>query len=190
MKKIVYLFLLVFWNGQTQSLEQLKLETKKFYDAHYNMDFDGIASIYHPNYFEKYTKERITINLDEWFQNDVLGVRFVFPTMTFTFGPIQEIDGAKYCIITFKNSIRINNVNPKTDDQVKRDLAAYKEVTRYKSVKFEPKRNSYFIEEYTTWIAISSKSTQNKWKFIEKYAKFHYFDELLAPEIQKQLGLL
>lgn len=189
MKKIVCLILLAFLNGHSQTLEQLKLETKKFYEAHYNMDFDGIASLYHPNYFEKYTKDRITINLDEWFQNDVLGVRFVFPSMTFTHGPIQEIDGAKYCIITYKNSIRINNVNQKTDDQVKLDLESYSLIPRYKSVKFEPKRNSYFIEEHTTWIAISSKSTHNKWKFIEKHAKFHYFDELLAPEIQKQLGL-
>lgn len=189
MKNIIYLFLLVFLNGYSQTLKQLKMETKTFYDAHYNMDFDGIAGLYHPVYFEKYSNERIITNLDEWFQNDVLGVRFVFPSMTFTFGPVQEIEGVKYCVITFKNSIRVNHVNPIRDDQVKRDLAAHKEVPRYKSVKFESKRNSYFIEEDVTWIAVSSSHTKNKWKFIEKHAKFHYFDELLVPEIQKQLGL-
>ena len=189
MKNIIVLFLLFFLNGHSQTLEQLKLETKKFYDGHYTMDFDGISNLYHPIYFEKSTSEFITSGLDGWFQNDVLGVRFVFPSMIFTFGPIQEFEGVKYCVITFKNSIRINMVNKATEDQVKRDLGAYKEVPRYKSVKFEPNRNSYFIEEFVTWIAVASTETQNKWKFIEKNPKFHSFDELLPLSIQKQIGL-
>lgn len=190
MKKILSLLLFLnFTILSSQSFENLKTETNNFYAAHYNMDFNGITTSYHPNYFEKITKEELTSKLDEQFQNDITGIRFIFPTMNFTFGAIQEIDGEKYCVITFKNLFRINMVNKVTENQVKLELAAYKEVQNYKSVKFEPNRNSYFIEEYVTWIAVASPNTQNKWKFIEKVPKFNSFDKLLAPEIQKQLGL-
>lgn len=190
MKKIINLLLILnFTIFYSQSIENLKTETNNFYAAHYNMNFEGITSQYHPNYFEKYTTETIVSNLDEWFQNDVLGNRIVFPTMTFIYGPILEIEKAKYCVITFKNSFRINLENKVTDDQIKRDLATYKEIPHYKSVKYESNRNSYFVEENTTWIAVASASTNNKWKFIERNPKFHSFDELLPLSIQKQLGL-
>lgn len=189
MKNSIIIFLLFILNSQAQTIEQLKLETKKFYDAHYNMSLDDITSLYHQNYFEKNTNETITSSLDEWFQNDVLGHRIVFPTMTFIYSSIFEIDNTKYCVITFKNSFRINLENKITNDQVKRELAAYKEIPTYKSVKYEANRNSYLIEENVTWIAVTSASTGNKWKFVEKKPKFNYFDELLAPEIQKKLGM-
>ncbi|WP_321540455.1 hypothetical protein [Flavobacterium piscinae] len=107
-------------------MEQLKLETKKFYEAHYNMDFDGIASLYHPNYFEKITKEEITTKLDEQFQNDKIGIRFVFPTMNFTFGMLQEIEGKKYCVISFKNTFRVNFIDKLSEEEVQKILLPFK----------------------------------------------------------------
>jgi hypothetical protein len=189
MKKIVCLFLLVFLNGHSQSLEQLKLETKKFYDVHYNMDFEGIASLYHPNYFEKMTKEEVIAKLDEQFQNDTTGERFVFPTMNFTFGTLQEIDGKKYGVISFKNTYRVNFVDKLSEEEVKKNIASFQANPKIKYVKYETKRNSFFIEENVIWIAVFHTSTMDKWKFIEQNSKFHSFDALLAPEIQKQLGL-
>jgi hypothetical protein len=189
MKKIVCLFLLVFLNGHTQTLEQLKLETKKFYDAYYNMDFEGIASLYHPNYFEKMTKEEVIAKLDEQFQNDTTGLRFVFPTMNFTFGTIQEIDGKKYGVISFKNTYRVNFVDKLSDEEVQKKIASIQTNPKIKSVKFEAKRNSFFIEEHLIWIAVFHSTTMDKWKFIEQNSKFQSFDELLPLSIQKQLGL-
>ncbi|RXR30601.1 hypothetical protein EQG68_11100 [Flavobacterium piscinae] len=189
MKKIVCLFLLAFWNGQTQTLEQLKLETKKFYEAHYNMDFDGIASLYHPNYFEKITKEEITTKLDEQFQNDKIGIRFVFPTMNFTFGMLQEIEGKKYCVISFKNTFRVNFIDKLSEEEVQKNIASFQANPKIKSVKYEAKRNSFFIEENVIWVAVFHSSTMDNWKFIEQNPKFQSFDNLLNPEIQKQLGL-
>jgi hypothetical protein len=189
MKKIVCLFLLVFLNGHSQSLEQLKLETKKFYEAHYNMDFEGIASLYHPNYFEKITKEEVIAKLDEQFQNDTTGVRFVFPTMNFTFGTLQEIDGKKYGVISFKNTFRLNFIEKLSEEEIQKNIASFQANPKIKSVKFEAKRNSFFIEENVIWVAVFHSSTMDKWKFIEQNSKFHSFDELLPISIQKQLGL-
>lgn len=189
MKKIVCLFLLVFLNGHTQTLEQLKLETKKLYDAHYNMDFEGIAALYHPGYFEKMTKEEVIAKLDEQFQNDKTGIRFVFPTMNFTFGTIQEIEDKKYCVISFKNTYRVNFIDKLSDEEIKKNIASIQTNPKIKSVKYEVKRNSFFIEEHVIWVAVFHSSTMDKWKFIEQNSKFQSFDELLPLSIQKQLGL-
>mgnify|MGYP001221567371 CR=1 FL=1 len=190
MKKIIILlFVLNFTIFYSQSIENLKTETNNFYAAHYNMDFEGIASLYHPNYFEKFTKETITAGLDERFQNDVDGIRFVFPTMTFNYAPIREINNVKYCVITFKNSFRIIMSNTQAESQVQKDLASYLKIKNYKSVKFESKRNSYFIEENVTWIAVSSAQTNWKWTFIEMNSTFKSLDELLDTSLQKELGL-
>lgn len=189
MKNIVYLFLMFFLTGQSQTLEQLKLDTQKFYDAHYNMDFDGIAGLYHLGYFEKITKEEITAKLDEQFQNDKTGIRFVFPTMNFTFGTIQNIEGKKYCVISFKNTYRVNFIDKLLDAEIQKNIASFQTNPKIKSVKYEAKRNSFFIEENVIWVAVFHSSTMDKWKFIEPNSKFCFFDEVLAPEIQKQLGL-
>ncbi len=114
------------------------------------MEFERIVCLYHPNYFEKFNKETITASLVEWFQNDVDGIRFVFPTMTFNYAPIREINSGKYCVITFKNSFRIIKSNTHAESQVQKDLASYLNIKNYKSVKFESKQNSCFIEENVT----------------------------------------
>ena len=56
-------------------------------------------------------------------------------------------------------------------------------------MKFESKRNSYFIEENVTWIAVSSAQTSWKWTFIEMNSTFKSLDELLDTSLQKELGL-
>ncbi|MBC8884380.1 hypothetical protein H9X57_16400 [Flavobacterium piscinae] len=56
-------------------------------------------------------------------------------------------------------------------------------------MKYEAKRNSFFIEENVIWVAVFHSSTMDNWKFIEQNPKFQSFDNLLNPEIQKQLGL-
>ncbi|MEZ4838092.1 hypothetical protein [Flavobacterium sp.] len=189
MKNIVCLFLLVFLNGHSQTLEQLKLETKKLYDAHYNMDFEGIASLYHPNYFEKIAKEELIAKLDEQFQNDRTGIRFVFPNMNFTYGTIKEIQGTSYCLISFKNTYRVNFENTLTKEEINKNLSFYQANPKIKSVKFEDKRNSFYIEENIQWIAVSSNLTTMKWKFVEQNSNLLSFDELVAPAVQKDLGL-
>lgn len=189
LKIVFFLILIIPLITFSQSLENLKIETKNFYAAHYNMDFEGIASLYHPKYFEKFTIETITAGLDERFQNDVDGIRFVFPTMTFNYAPIREINSGKYCVITFKNSFRIIKSNPQAESQVQKDLASYLKIKNYKSVKFESKRNSYFIEENVTWIAVSSAQTNWKWTFIEMNSTFKSLDEFLDTSLQKELGL-
>lgn len=189
MKKIVCLFLIVFLNGPAQTLEQLKLETKKFYDAHYNMDFDGIASLYHPSYFEKIKKDEIIAKLDEQFQNDRIGIRFVFPSMNFTFGTLKEIDNKKYCVILFKNTYRVNFIKKLSEEEVKKNIASFQANPKIKSVKYEAKRNSFFIEENVIWVAVFHSSTMNKWKFIEQNSKFQSIDTLIATEVKEKLGL-
>lgn len=173
----------------SQSLENLKIETKNFYSAHYNMDFEKIVDSYHPNYLINSNKEQLVEKLDEHFQNDVDGIRFVFPTMAFNYAPIREINSGKYCVITFKNSFRIILSNTQAESQVQKDLASYLKIKNYKSVKFESKRNSYFIEENVTWIAVSSAQTNWKWTFIEMNSTFKSLDELLDTSLQKELGL-
>lgn len=191
MKKIhlTFLFLLMNFSAFSQNIEELKKETSKFYEAHYNMDFNKIVDLYHPNYLIQTDRKSIINSLDILFQDDYIGIRYVFPVMSFTYEPIQKIGKAEYCIIKFKNSIRHIFSEKRQESQVKIDLDAYKSMSNLKSVKYEDNRNSYFIEQYETWIAVKSSETNGKWKFVELKTKIKFENELISPEILKSLGL-
>ncbi|MBN8565385.1 MAG: hypothetical protein J0M25_01450 [Flavobacteriales bacterium] len=83
----------------------------------------------------------------------------------------------------------MNFIDKLSDAEIQKNIASFQTNPKIRSVKYEAKRNSFFIEENVIWVAVFHSSTMDKWKFIEQNSKFRSLEEVLAPEIQKQLGL-
>jgi hypothetical protein len=168
MKKKLFLLLLLLITslGFSQSLDQLKTETKLFYDAQYNMDFEKIVSYMHPKLFETINKEELLAALDQSYQNEQFRMRLVLPKTTFTYSEIKEIDGKKVCKIEYPQTIRMIFEKPLSEEE---KVAIEESITTSKpslKVRFEKDRNAFYIEGLEILIAISDETTQNHWKLI------------------------
>ena len=62
MKKYSIALLLVCSFSFSQSVESLKLEIKKFYQANYLTDFEAIVSAYYPKIVENKGKEKLLLD--------------------------------------------------------------------------------------------------------------------------------
>lgn len=168
MKKKVFLLLLLSITslGFSQTLDQLKSDSKLFYDAQYNMDFEKIVSYMHPKLFETMSKDDLLAALDQSYQNEQFRMRLVLPKTTFTYSEIKEIDGKKVCKIEYPQTIRMIFEKPLSEEE--KD-AIEKSITTSKpslKVRFEKDRNAFYIEGLEILIAISDETTQNHWKLI------------------------
>ena len=190
MKKIItYLVLLVTITSFSQTLETLKKDTEKMYEASYNMSFEEVIEYTHPKILKTVSKEQMVQVLNNTFDNDNYKVRLVYPTVTFTYSEIKKIEGKSVCVITYTNALRMTFTQKLTKDKVDEILTSFKSTDEYKTLKYEADRNSFFLEGQATMIAVADSDTKNEWKFVNysksqsAIAKLVFSDDLL-----KQLG--
>lgn len=190
MKK-TFLFLLLITSIATfsQTLETLKNDTEKMYEASYNMAFEDVINYTHPKILETVTKEQMVEALNNAFENKNYKIRLVYPKVTFTYSEIKKIDGKSLCVITYTNAMRMTFEEKLTKEKADGIMANFKSSDEYKTLKYEAERNSFFLEGKATMIAVADSETKNEWKFINysksqaALAKMIFGDELL-----KQLG--
>jgi hypothetical protein len=183
----ILLFLLAF-NGFSQSIESLKAKTLKLYDASYTMDFETIADLTYPKIFNNLDRETIIKAMDEMFQNDIMKVRFVYPTVTFNYSPVKTIDGQKFCIIRYKNAMRLTFEEKIPEDRVDTLLKLMKQEKKYETVVFEENRNSFLATGNAILIAISDSVSKNEWTFVN-YDNEDLFGTLFEKNLKTELGL-
>lgn len=192
MKKTLLLLLLLSISslGFSQTLEQLKTDTKLFYDAQYNMDFEKIVSYIHPKLFETMSKEELLAALDQSYQNEQFRMRLVLPKTTFTYSEIKEIDGKKVCKIHYPQTIRMIFEKPLSEEErVAIEQSIITSKTSLK-IRFEKDRNAFYIEGIEILIAISDESTQSRWKLIMyDQGQKQEFTTMLGENIINTLGL-
>ena len=185
------LLLLVSCFSFSQTLEKLKVETKKIYDANYTMDFDAITSLTYPKLVEQIGKSKFIDKLDQDYQNENYRMRLQLVTPVFQYGEIQKIEGATYCVISYKNPVRYF-YEPKLDANSSLiEANKLREKDQTKDVTFEPKRNSFNVRRITKLIAIADATTGNEWKFInmDDIEQRLQSKNILDETVKKQLGL-
>lgn len=187
-KLLSLLFFLVVSNNYSQSLETLKNETVNMYDASYNMDFETILDLTYPKIFDLVNRETMLSSLDNLFQNKTMKVRFVYPKVTFTYSDIKEIEGAKFCVINYKNAMRITFDEKLTQEKVAIFLKSMNDTKKYTTVQFETERNSFFLEGNSILIAVSDKFSNNRWTFLN-HDSGDFFVQIFSASIKKKLGL-
>ena len=185
-KKYSLLLLLFSFVTFSQTLESLKKDTKKMYEATYVMDFETVLNYTHPKVLEMVTREQMIKVLNNSFENENFKVRLVNENPTFTFSEITKIEGKTLCLITYTNAMRMTFEKKITPENAEALLKSFKESDEYKTLIFEQERNSFFLEGKTTMIAVAEDSTKNEWKFVN-YSKSNTLSKTIFGDETLQL---
>lgn len=189
MKKIsCFLFLFTTICGFSQSLEKLKSDAQKMYDASYNMDFEAVMDFTYPKFFELTTRENLIKVMDETFQNDTMKVRLVYPSVTFKYSDVKTIEGRKFCVIRYRNAMRMTYFQPIPANRVDEFLQPMKDSKKFEAVMFEKDRNSIFLTGTAIMLAVSDDLTKGEWKFIN-YDDEKILEILFVKNLKTELGL-
>ncbi|MBL0012720.1 MAG: hypothetical protein IPP30_02895 [Flavobacterium sp.] len=183
--------ILVSCFSSAQTIENLKIATKKIYDANYTMDFDGVANLTYPTIVEHFGRTKFLDKLDNDYQNEKYRMRIQLEKMVFQYGEIQKIENKTYCVITYRNPARYF-YETKLDSNTSLIEANFlREKDQTKDVTFEPKRNSFNVRRISKLIAIADASTGNEWKFInmDDVEQRLQSKNILDETVKKQLGL-
>lgn len=187
-KLFTFILALTISNNFAQSLETLKNETVKIYNASYNMDFETILDLTYPKVFDIVNRETMLSSLDNLFQNKTMKVRFIYPKVNFIYSDIKEIEGKKFCVINYKNAMRITFDEKLNQEKVAIFLKSMNEAKKYNTVQFETERNSFFLEGNSILIAISDQFSKNQWTFLN-HDSDEFFLQIFNATIKKELGL-
>ena len=190
--KFIFLFILFSSFSFSQSLEKLKLETKKIYDANYTMDFDGITDLTYPKIVESIgNRDTFLEKLDLDYQNEEYRMRLELVTPVFQYSDIKKIEGKTFCVITYRNPIRYFFENKLNSDSASKKVNWLKENNNANEVVFEPKRNSINVKRVSKLIAIADETTGNEWKFFnfDDSSQRETFKTLFNENVKKELGL-
>lgn len=188
--KIIFLFILFSLSSFSQSLEKLKTETKKIYDANYTMDFDVIAQLSYPKIIETIGKDAFLEQLDADYQNEEYRMRLELVTPVYNYSEIKKIEGKTFCVITYRNPIRYFFENKLTTDTAAKKVTWLKERNTAQEVIFEPKRNSINVKRTSKFIAIADETTGNEWRFfnLDDMKQRKIFSEIFSESTKKELG--
>ena len=188
--KTLFLFILFSLSSFSQSLEKLKTETKKIYDANYTMDFDVIAQLSYPKIIETIGKDAFLDQLDADYQNEEYRMRLELVTPVYNYSEIKKIEGKTFCVITYRNPIRYFFENKLTADTAAKKVTWLKERNTAQEVIFEPKRNSINVKRTSKFIAIADETTGNEWRFfnLDDMNQRKIFSEIFSESTKKELG--
>ena len=186
-----FLFLASGFVSFAQSLENLKLQAKKIYDANYTMDFDTVTELTYPKIYETLGKSAFIEKLDADYQNEEFRMRLQIVDPVFQYSEIKKIEGKSFCIITYKNPIRYFFEKKMDAATAQKKAADLKTSAQAYETIVEPKRNSINVKRNSKFIAFADESTQNQWKFInyDDLVQRERLDALLNENIKKELGL-
>ena len=189
--KIILLLLLCSLTSFSQTIEKLKVATKKIYDANYTMDFDTIVNLTYPKIVETLGGKNTMLNkLDSNYQNDEFRMRLELVTPVFQYSEIKKIEGKTFCVITYRNPIRYFFENKLDNDTAVKKVNWLKENNSTKEVFFEPKRNSINVKRISKLVAIADETTSKEWKFFnfDDPSQREIFKTLFSENTKKELG--
>ncbi len=185
--------LLLFFSIVTfsQSTESLKIDTKKYYEANYLMDFETIVSLSHPVMVKTIGKDLLLEKLDKYYENEEYRLREQLETLPFQYGMVKKIEGKSFCVITFRNPMRYFFETKLTTETAADKANWLKQINKSKEVTFEPKRNSFNVKRTSTYLAVMDETTINEWKFfnLDDANQLASFQTIFGESIKKELGL-
>lgn len=189
--KIIFLLLLCSVTSFSQTIEKLKVATKKIYDANYNMDFDSIVNLTYPKIIESIGgKDTMLEKLDSEYQNEEFRMRLELVNPIFQYSELKKIEGKTFCVITYKNPTRYFFESKLNSETTSKKVASLKESNKTNDVVFEPKRNSINVKRISKLIAVWDETTQNQWKFFnfDNSTQSELFGIIFNENTKKELG--
>ena len=188
--KLIASFIIVFVSLQmhSQTIEPLKLEIEKIYQATVVLDYDAILDATYPKVFEIVPKEQMKEVLKSTF-NGVEGIKIkLLPTLpVFSFGEIFKIDNQSFCLVDHNLSMQLT-MDEKMED-VEMMISIFKSTLETEKVTFDEPNNTFTIHKRSTMIGIYDEFTNNSWKFLNKDKNNVLANKLLSEKVIKTLGL-
>ncbi len=178
----ITLFLLLLATGVfAQAPPALQADTKKLYSAFDDIDIDKLSAMI----FSPLQPSEVYEKLDAYFLNDEQKFRYVYTNVKYNFGPVQTIDDKSYCMVTFRNVIRITYFKKIDVASVQADLKIKFNST---SINYEPARNSFLIVYNARMLAAQ---TGGVWQFafLDHTIPDDISEGALTETIKKSLGL-
>jgi hypothetical protein len=152
--------------GFSQTLETLKADTKKMYEASYIMNYDEVTNFTYPKVFDLIPKEKMLEMLEQTFNNETMRIRLVTVDPKFVYSDIQKIENKNVAVVNYNNAMRIIFEQKMTDEEGTKMVENFKSAGNYLVANFEKERNALYLEGPATMIAVADETTKNEWKFI------------------------
>jgi hypothetical protein len=150
--------------GFSQTLETLKADTKKMYEASYIMNYDEVTNFTYPKVFDLIPKEKMLEMLEQTFNNETMRIRLVTVDHKFVYSDIQKIENKNVAVVNYNNAMRIIFEQKMTDEEGTKMVENFKSAGNYLVANFEKERNALYLEGPATMIAVADKTTKNEWK--------------------------
>lgn len=192
MKTIFLAALLLHGVAFGQTLENLKIQTKKIHDANYTMDFEPLAELTYPEVVAQLGgRAKFLEKLDNDYQNDEFRKRIQIESPVFQYSEIRQADGKSWCVVTYYNPIRYFFEKPLDATSGPQKAAELKQTAMATQTIYESKRNTVNVKRHSKFIAIADETTNKEWKFInlDDLQQREISNRLLNENIKKQLGL-
>jgi hypothetical protein len=180
-KTLLFLLLVVSSNVFAQVPEHLQTDTKQLYVAFDDIDIDKLsAMILSPS-----EPSIVYDKLDAYFLNEEQKFRYVFTNAKFNYSDIKEIDGRSYCVINFRNVVRITYFKPIEAAEIQKTL---KEKFNAQSVVYEKTRNSFLIVYNAKMVA---SLTNGAWQFafVDQTLPMNISEGAVSETVKKALAL-
>jgi len=189
--KLSCFFLLLHFCVIAQSLDKLKSDTRKIYDANYTMDFDVVTELTYPKIYEAQGKAAFIDYLDTEHQNDEYRMRIQMESSVFAYSEMKKVAGKSFYVITYKNPARVFFEKKVAAENAAQKAAWIKQRYVASEVLFEPKRNSFNVRRNSKLVAVSDETTNGEWRFFDfnDPMQRQSFDAIFSADVKKELGL-
>ena len=165
-----------------QTIQSLKADVHKLYTSFDDIDLEAVASAL----CSDKSADDVYKILDAYFLNDDNKFRYVYTNAKHNFSPFMVDDGKTYCVITFRNVIRITYFKPIDVASVQKSL---KEQFNAQTIAYDKKRNAYLIVYNATMVAMSDGGVW-KYMFADNTLPRQISENCkVPPAIKKELGL-
>lgn len=190
-KYLSYLLLLFAFNGFSQSTEKLKTAAQNLYEANYLMDFETIVNLSYLPMVNQIGKEVMLEKTELHYENEEYRLRYQLPTVPLQLGPIKQLNGKSFSVITIRIPKRYFFEAQLTSEQATEKKNWLQEVNHTKDVTFEPTRNSFNVKKITTFIAVFDETTDGEWKFFnfDNQEQLVSFSSLFDENVKRALGI-
>ena len=190
--KIIMLLLFVTaFSAKSQTLETLKGEAEKMFQATYSMDYDKIFSFTYPKLFETVPKDQLKTIMQQAFDNEYTKITLEKINPEFKFDPIKEVDGKKLAVVHYKTAMTmIFKQNFDTDEMQQAMLGGILSSGSFSNAIINKDKTGIYAEMQSIMIGVADATTGNQWKFVNYEAsQAEMAKSLLGENALKALGL-
>lgn len=190
-KHLLCCLLFMVCSAFSQSTETLKTSAQKLYEANFLMDFEEIVKLSYPPMVSNIGKEIMLEKTELHYENEEYRLRYQLQTVPLQFGPIKQINGKSFCVITIRIPKRYFFESKLSAEQAAVKKIWLQEINHTKDVTFEPNRNSFNVKKMTTYVAVYDETTNGEWKFFnfDNTEQLAAFNELFEETVKSALDL-